>query len=211
LYFSAKNRLDIISILDKIKPYIIDGKIDQNLANAIIDAADSNDLESIKIAYATSRNSSQNQNASTSQNQNAPTSQNQNAPTSEKIKIIKKLMFALGNVTGFKIADWFKKLSSNDPSYVNLQTFFNYMKTPQVNSNNKKPSDYIHELLNPSNYLMLKDPKTFVAISKISYDAILKYKNFIKSLDPNVSFYQDAKDREDELENSYKDLVNIGK
>ena len=120
-------------------------------------------------------------------------------------------MFALGDVTGLKMADWFKKLPSNDPSRVNLQNLSDYMKTPQVNSNNEKPTDYIYKLLNPQNYSILKDPKTFVAISKISYDAILKCKIFIKSLDPNVSFYQDVQKTLDKLESSYRDIVSIGK
>jgi len=56
LQFLAKNRPDIMNILHSISPDMLDGKLSGQLAQAVMNAAENNDLDGLVNAYRASRN-----------------------------------------------------------------------------------------------------------------------------------------------------------
>jgi lauroyl/myristoyl acyltransferase len=56
LQFLAKNRPDIMNILHSISPDMLDGKLSGQLAQAVLNAAENNDLNGLVNAYRASRN-----------------------------------------------------------------------------------------------------------------------------------------------------------
>jgi hypothetical protein len=55
LSFMAKNRVDVMTILNKIQPYVLDGKLKGPMAQALLNAAETNDLDALVQAYQASR------------------------------------------------------------------------------------------------------------------------------------------------------------
>ena len=55
LSFMAKNRVDVMTILNKIQPYVLDGKLKGPMAQALLNAAEDNDLDALVQAYQSSR------------------------------------------------------------------------------------------------------------------------------------------------------------